>query len=65
MQIDSIELFHVALPLRRPIQTAARQLDTLETVLLRMQSGDTAGWGEASPGGAPLAGQEWAAAGFA
>ncbi len=65
MQIDSIELFHVALPLRQPMETAGRQFETLETVLLRIQSGDTAGWGEASPGGAPLAGQEWAAAVFA
>jgi O-succinylbenzoate synthase len=65
MQIDSIEVFHVALPRRRPIETAGRQLDKLETVLLRMQSGDAAGWGEASPGGAPLAGPDWAAAVFA
>lgn len=65
MQIDSIGLFHVALPLRGPVETAGRRLDTLETVLLRMRSGDTAGWGEASPGNAPLAGAEWAAGVFA
>lgn len=65
MQIDSIEVFHVALPLRQPVETAGRRFDTLETVLLRMQSGDTAGWGEASPGSAPLAGPEWAAGVFA
>jgi len=66
MQIDSIEVFHVALPLRQPLQTPlGRPLDALETVLVRMQSGDTAGWGEASPGNAPLAGEEWAAGVFA
>ena len=65
MQIDSIEVFHVALPLRQPVETAGRQVDSLETVLLRMQSGDLAGWGEASPGNAPLAGPEWAAGVFA
>jgi O-succinylbenzoate synthase len=65
MQIDSIEVFHIALPLRQPVQAAGRQLDKLETVLVRMQSGDLAGWGEASPGNAPLAGPEWAAGVFA
>jgi O-succinylbenzoate synthase len=64
MQIDSIEVFHVALPLRRPIQAAGRPFDILETVLLRMETGDLAGWGEASPGNAPLAGEEWAAGVF-
>ena len=64
MQIDSIEVFHVALPLRQPVQTAGRQFDRLETVLLRMQSGDAAGWGEAAPGNAPVAGEEWSAGVF-
>ncbi len=64
MKIDSIEVFHVALPLRQPREVAGRHLDTLETVLLRMQSGETAGWGEASPGNAPLAAEEWAAGVF-
>jgi O-succinylbenzoate synthase len=64
MQIDSIEVFHVALPLRQPLPNAAGTSDKLETVLVRMTSGSTAGWGEASPGNAPLAGPEWAAGVF-
>lgn len=64
MQIDSIELFHVALPLRQPFQSAAGPIDSLETVLVRMQSGEAAGWGEASPGAAPLASPDWAAGVF-
>ena len=60
MLIDSIELFHVALPLKRPVQAAGREVDTLETVLLRMQCGELAGWGEASPGNGPLSGPDWA-----
>lgn len=36
----------------------------METVLVRMRSGDASGWGEASPGNAPLAGPEWAAGVF-
>ena len=64
MQIDSIEVFHVALPLREPQTTAVGPFDTLETVLVRMTSGSTAGWGEASPGRAPLANPEWAGSVF-
>jgi O-succinylbenzoate synthase len=65
MHIDSIEIFHVALPLRQPLRTPARAFERLETVLLRIESGGVSGWGEASPGNAPLAGPEWAAAVFA
>jgi len=60
MQIDSIELFHVALPFRRPRPSVAGSLETLETVLVRIASGQAVGWGEASPGNAPLTGMEWA-----
>ncbi len=65
MRIDSIELFHVAMPLRHPAETSRGSLESLETVLVRMQSGSTAGWGEASPGTGPLAAAEWAAGVFA
>jgi len=44
--------------------TAGRELGALETVLVRMQSGDVAGWGEASPGNAPTASAEWTAGVF-
>jgi len=64
MQIDSIEIFHVALPLCQPLPGASAASDKLETVLVRMTSGSTTGWGEASPGNAPLAGPEWAAGVF-
>lgn len=64
MYIDSIELYHVALPLRQPLQNRGKTFDRLETVLVRMESGGTSGWGEAAPGNAPLAGPEWAAGAF-
>ena len=60
MQIDSIEVFHLALPLRQPQQTPFGPIANLETVLVAMRSGDCCGWGESSPGNAPLAGSEWA-----
>lgn len=64
MHIDSIEVFHVALPLRRPQASPCGPLDALQTVLVRMESGGVYGWGEASPGTAPLTGSEWAAGVF-
>ena len=64
MQIDAIEVFHVALPRAEPQTTRLGTLDTLETVLVRISSGDAFGWGEASPGNAPLATSEWAAGVF-
>ena len=65
MQIDSIELFHIALPFRRPLPTPLGPREKLETVVLAMHSGDATGWGEASPGNAPLSGPEWAAGAMA
>lgn len=65
MQIESIEVLYVALPLRQPMNTPGGPCDTLETVLVAMHSGGAVGWGEASPGNAPSAGAEWAAGVFA
>jgi len=65
MQIDSIELFLVALPRRKPLETTTGTWNTLQSVVVRMQSGDVSGWGEAAPGNAPLAGPDWAAGAFA
>jgi o-succinylbenzoate synthase len=64
MHIDHVELFQLSLPLRRPLWTPLRPFDSLETVLVRIQSGQTAGWGEASPGNAPQASPEWASGAF-
>jgi O-succinylbenzoate synthase len=64
MQIDSMDVFHVALPFRQPQRTPAGAFDALETVLVRMRSGEVVGWGEASPGNAPLSGPDWAAGAF-
>lgn len=60
MQIDAIDVYHLALPLVRPQRTDLGEFDKLETVLVRIQSGGSAGWGEATPGSAPLAASEWA-----
>jgi O-succinylbenzoate synthase len=64
MKIDSIDLYLATLPLKKPQKTPVGTIDQLETVLVRMRSGDLFGWGEASPGTIPLAGQ-WARGTFA
>ncbi len=68
MQIDSIDLYHVALPLVNPQTSKVAgigEIGAAETILVRMASGETAGWGEASPGTAPLAGADFADGVFA
>jgi o-succinylbenzoate synthase len=65
MQIDAIELFHIGLPLRKALPSPLGPREKLETVIVAMHSGGDVGWGEASPGSAPLAGAEWAAGAFA
>jgi len=64
MQIERVELFHLGLPLARPMPAPGGELDRLETVLVALHAGGTVGWGEASPGTAPLTGGEWAAGTF-
>ncbi len=65
MQIESIELYHVGLPLRKALPGPWERFEKLETVLVAMHGGGVTGWGEASPGNAPVIGSEWAAGAFA
>jgi O-succinylbenzoate synthase len=65
MRIDSIELFHVAMPLIYPWRTAYGEDAAVESVLVRLQSGDHAAWGESSPLAAPCYSPEWAGGIFA
>lgn len=65
MHIDSISLFHIALPRKAPKIIAGRPCETLETVLVKLTSGDAVGWGEAAPGNAPTGSGEWATGAFA
>ncbi len=64
MHIDSIEIFHLALPLQQPLRTPRGPRNKLETVLVAVHGGGATGWGEASPGNAPWTGPEWAAGVF-
>ncbi len=65
MNIDRIELFHVAMPLIYPWRTAYGEDAAIEAVLCRMSSGSVDGWGESSPLAAPCYSPEWAGGVFA
>jgi O-succinylbenzoate synthase len=60
MYIDRIDLYHVAMPLIAPWRTAYGEDAVVESVLVKMASGDLAGWGEASPLATPTYSPEWA-----
>jgi O-succinylbenzoate synthase len=64
MHIEAIEIFHLELPLKMPQQFPTGTFDTLQTVLVRLESGGVCGWGEAGPGNAPIGGPEWAGGAF-
>ncbi len=59
MKIDAIDLYLAGLPLKQRRETDFGTIEKLETILVRMRSGDLTGWGEASPGTTPRSGQ-WA-----
>jgi len=60
MHIDSIELYHVSMPLIYPWRTAYGEDAAIESVLVRMESGGVVGWGESTPLAAPCYSPEWA-----
>jgi O-succinylbenzoate synthase len=60
MKVDSVDIYHVAMPLKEPWRTAYGEDSTVESVLVRMQSHDGYGWGESSPLRAPTYSSEWA-----
>jgi o-succinylbenzoate synthase len=64
MRIDSIFVYHVAMPLVYPFRTAYGNDDTIESVLVRMDSGGATGWGEGAPWRLPGYSPEWAAGAF-
>jgi O-succinylbenzoate synthase len=64
MRVDSLEIHRVAMPLVYPFRTATGDDHTIESVLVRMASGDRSGWGETAPGQLPTYSGEWAAAVF-
>ncbi|MHB0857311.1 MAG: o-succinylbenzoate synthase [Anaerolineae bacterium] len=64
MRISAIQVYRVAMPLIYPFRTAFGNDDCIESVLVRMESDEGFGWGEASPWRAPNYSAEWAAGAF-
>jgi len=62
--IDSIEAYHVAMPLKAPFRTAAGEETVIHSLLVKMMGQGQYGWGEAAVGALPLYSPEWASAGF-
>jgi o-succinylbenzoate synthase len=53
MNIDSIEIYRVKMPLIYPFRTAFGNDDTIESILVKIVSGRQYGWGEATPWQSP------------
>ena len=63
-RIERIELYRVRMPLISPWTTAYGSDDAIESVLVRMVAGRTAGWGESCPLAGPTYSPEYAAGVF-
>jgi O-succinylbenzoate synthase len=64
MRIEAIDIYRVSMPLVYPFRTAFGNDEVIETILIRMRSGKTYGWGEATPWQAPGYSAEFAAGAF-
>ena len=53
MRIEAIEIYRVSMPLVYPFRTAFGNDEVIESILVRMRSGKTYGWGEATPWRSP------------
>jgi o-succinylbenzoate synthase len=65
MKIEQIELFHVRMPLIYPWRTSYGSDAAIESVLVKMTSGNEFGWGESSALAAPCYSPEYAGGLFA
>jgi len=64
MLIEELSVFHVSMPLKAPWKTSFSEETAIDTVLVRLRSGDAVGWGEAAPYAVPQFCPEWAAGAF-
>lgn len=60
MKIDAIEIYHVAMHLVYPFRTAFGNDEVIESVLVKLVSGDDYGWGESCPWQYPAYSAEFA-----
>lgn len=60
MKIDAVEIYHVAMPMTSPFRTAFGNTDAVESVLVKLVSGDHYGWGESASWQYPAYSSEFA-----
>lgn len=64
MHIDCIEVYRVSMPLVNPFRTAIGDAESIESILVKILSGDDFGWGEACSWAFPGYSSEWAGGTF-
>jgi o-succinylbenzoate synthase len=64
MRIESIEIYRVRMPLIYPFRTAFGNDDTIESIIVRIHSGISYGWGESTPWQSPGYSSESASTSF-
>ncbi len=64
MEIDRLDFYRVAMPLVSPFKVASGDIYTVDSLLVKLTSGNTVGWGEATPGRYPAYSPESTAGAF-
>jgi len=65
MQIDQIDVYHVAMPMKEVWRTAFGDMGRIDSVMVRLVAEGHLGWGEAAPYAAPNYCPEFASGAFA
>jgi O-succinylbenzoate synthase len=63
--VETLDVYHVAMPMKERWRTAFGEMDTVDSVFVRMTLDGAVGWGEAAPYAAPQYCSEFAAGAFA
>ena len=64
MRIDKIDAYVVRLPLKKEMRLADIPLNYIDSVFVRLVSGDDVGWGEVMPGNEPVLTAAWSSSVF-
>ena len=64
MRIDEIAVHHVAMPLIEPYRTGFGEETVIESIMLRLTSGDISVWSESTPFGEPFYSPDWTAGSY-
>ena len=59
MKIDGLSAYLIRIPLKAPYRMADVLIDHVDTVVVRLRSGDVCGWGEVFPGNTPVLTAAW------